>query len=396
MTERRMITYVLLSIVLVPIEHIRKVAIAVLVVGCADFGRPIIVITSEDLARGHICLTRTHDFTTHHDWSLPTWCAALGAQILFLLLAFKDHLLLLCLLLLMQLLLCFEGTRACSSSIVDIAFAACPSQWYRIPTAKLTRQILIVDGLGSDCSRVSLHDSISVALPRETFNLSFDGFVDEVLILGIFVSYWGATTLTHAWSQRWDLLALIDIIGLSTSVEVIRLELLTLIELVLMEVSCILVNRLRSLLILSRHAKAQVFGVDRVSARVKLLDSLGEVSVLGVASQHCGLVELVTAVLDGVHLHSDLNSGLLQVCVGSDSHLLSGSDLTILSCEFLVLLILSHCLVDVSLHELVLLFTADAFGSPLSGVSDTFDCLALLSIQCRLIWNRFWIRKGSV
>lgn len=100
--------------------------------------------------------------------------------------------------------------------------------------------------------------------------------------------------------------------------------------------------------------------------------------VLGVARQHSGLVKLVTTILDSVHLNANLNSGFLQVCVGSDTHRLGRPDLAVLPYEILsVLLVLSHGLVDIRLHQLVLLVATHAFSAALPRVTDSFYSLIL-------------------
>jgi hypothetical protein len=46
---------------------------------------------------------------------------------------------------------------------------------------------------------------------------------------------------------------------------------------------------------------------------MELLDPLRQVSILGIAGQNGCLIELLSAVLDSMDLHTDLNASLFQI-----------------------------------------------------------------------------------
>ena len=46
---------------------------------------------------------------------------------------------------------------------------------------------------------------------------------------------------------------------------------------------------------------------------MELLDALRQVRILRISGQHCGLIQMLAAVLHPMDLHTNLNSGLLEV-----------------------------------------------------------------------------------
>ena len=119
---------------------------------------------------------------------------------------------------------------------------------------------------------------------------------------------------------------------------------------------------------------------------MELLDALSKGGVLWITGQDCGLIQMLTAVLDALYFDSDLNSSLFEIRVGTDTHRLSGPYLTTWPGEVRLLLI--HCdgLIDVGLHQLVLAtITTDhalhTFVASLTRVSDTFECVSVLSAR---------------
>ena len=154
----------------------------------------------------------------------------------------------------------------------------------------------------------------SVALARESFDLPLDRLVDEMRVLRII-----GTALPSVYADSsnasWHWLTLVNagLLHLLTATEMRRLsELLTLIELV--EVWSVLVDRLRAFLVLSGVIPdAHVGASDRVAPRMELLDALRQVRILRISGQHCGLIQMLAAVLHPMDLHAYLNSGLLEV-----------------------------------------------------------------------------------
>lgn len=118
---------------------------------------------------------------------------------------------------------------------------------------------------------------------------------------------------------------------------------------------------------------------------MKLLDALRQVRVLSTSRQRSRLIQLLSAVLDAVQFDSELHARLLEVSVGPDAHLLVRSHgrtrHTVV--EFGAacgLLVHRHGLVNIRLHQLVLLIclACHAFAtSALSRVSNSFDSLTL-------------------
>ena len=154
---------------------------------------------------------------------------------------------------------------------------------------------------------------------------------------------------------------------------------LVLIESLMVIVRRILVDRLRSFLVLPLEGKAHVSTCDRVSPRVELLDPLRKVSVLRITGQNSGLIQLFPTI-DPVHLDADLYPSLLHISVSSDTDRVSGSYLATWTSIIWILLVYADRLVDVCLHELVVLRIRclnHTLIVTLSGVSDAFDGLAL-------------------
>ena len=88
---------------------------------------------------------------------------------------------------------------------------------------------------------------------------------------------------------------------------------------------------------------------------MELLDALRQRRVLWVSCQHSRLVQVLSTVLHTVYLHTHLHRRLLEVSVGSHAHGLSRPDLTTRTRKLRSLLIHGHCLIDVGLHQLVLI-----------------------------------------
>ena len=90
---------------------------------------------------------------------------------------------------------------------------------------------------------------------------------------------------------------------------------------------------------------------------------------------------MLAAVLDAVDLDADAKASLLHVSVGSQAHRLCGSHLVATGTRIVrILLIKCHCLVDVGLHNVVVLLLAlphHRLVAPLARVSDALDRLAL-------------------
>ena len=103
---------------------------------------------------------------------------------------------------------------------------------------------------------------------------------------------------------------------------------------------------------------------------MELLNALGQVGVLGITGEDCGLVEVLTAVLNPMDLDANLNSSFLHVSVGSDPHGLSRSYLAVRTAIVSIFRVHRHCLVDVGLHKLLVLrirrVAHHALVSPLS------------------------------
>lgn len=128
---------------------------------------------------------------------------------------------------------------------------------------------------------------------------------------------------------------------------------------------------------------------------MELLDALGEMGVLRVPCQHRRLIQVLTAVLDAVDLDADAKASLLHVGVGSQAHRLCGSHLVATgTCIVRILLIESHGLVDVGLHNVVVLLLAlphHRLVAPLARVSDALDRLALSrSLQIAVLQGHLW------
>ena len=88
---------------------------------------------------------------------------------------------------------------------------------------------------------------------------------------------------------------------------------------------------------------------------MELLDALGQVGVLGITSEDCGLVEVLTAILNTMNLDANLNPCFLHVSVCSDPHGLCRPYLTVRAAIVRILRVHRHCLVDVGLHKLLVL-----------------------------------------
>ena len=68
---------------------------------------------------------------------------------------------------------------------MNVTFAVSTCKRSLVASTELASQVLVVDGLSSHGSGASLDDSSPIPLPRETFNLPLNGFVDKVLIFGV-------------------------------------------------------------------------------------------------------------------------------------------------------------------------------------------------------------------
>ena len=148
-----------------------------------------------------------------------------------------------------------------------------------------------------------------------------------------------------------------------------------------MEVWGVLVDRLRAFLVLNWDTNPHIGSTDRVASRMELLDALGQVGVLGIAGEDCGLVEVLTAILNTMDLDANLNPRFLHVSVCTDSHGLSRPDLAVRAAIVRILRVHCHCLVDVGLHKLLVLrirrVAHHALVTTLSRVSDTLNGLTL-------------------
>ena len=89
---------------------------------------------------------------------------------------------------------------------------------------------------------------------------------------------------------------------------------------------------------------------------MELLDALRQRRVLWVTRQHSRLVQVLSAVLHTMDLHSHLHRRLLEISVGSHAHGLCRPDLTTWARELRSLLIHGHRLINIGLHQLVLIF----------------------------------------
>ena len=86
---------------------------------------------------------------------------------------------------------------------------------------------------------------------------------------------------------------------------------------------------------------------------MKLLDPLRQVSVLRIARKHRRLVQMLATVLNAVQFGADLHARLFQVGVRAEAHGFRRANLAARTSELGILLIQSHRLVNVRLHELV-------------------------------------------
>ena len=88
---------------------------------------------------------------------------------------------------------------------------------------------------------------------------------------------------------------------------------------------------------------------------MELLYALGQVGVLWITCEDCGLVEVLTAILNTMDLDANLNPSFLHVSVCTDSHGLGSSYLAVRAAIVRIFWVHRHCLVDVGLHELLVL-----------------------------------------
>ena len=88
---------------------------------------------------------------------------------------------------------------------------------------------------------------------------------------------------------------------------------------------------------------------------MELLNALGQMGVLGITGEDCGLVEVLTAILNPMDLDANLNPSLLHVSVCTDSHGLRRPYLAVRAAIVRILRVHRHCLVDVGLHKLLVL-----------------------------------------